>query len=61
MKNRAGELVTNLSGQMAYPSFKPNPLPPNPAIEQDDEMVEYLVKANKQIATIESMQSEYRM
>ncbi len=55
MKNRAGELVTNLSGQMAYPSFKPNPLPPNPAIEQDDEMVEYLVKANKQIATIESI------
>ena len=55
MKNRAGELVSNLSGKMAYKSFKPNPLPPIPAIEQDDEMVEYLVKANKQIATIESI------
>ena len=41
MKNRAGELVTNLSGKMAYKSFKPNPLPPIPAIRQDDEMVEY--------------------
>ena len=55
MKNRAGEFVTNLSGKMAYKSFKPNPLPPIPVIEQDNEMVEYLVTANKQIATIESI------
>ena len=55
MKNRAGEFITNLSGEMAYKSFKPSPLPPIPAVEQDNEMVEYLVKANKQIATIESI------
>ncbi len=55
MKNRAGELVTNLSGKMAYRSFKPNQLPPIPAIEKDDEMVEYLVKASKQMAKIESI------
>ena len=54
MKNRAGELVTNLSGEMAYKSFKPNPLPPIPPVEQDNEMVEYLVKANKRISEIES-------
>lgn len=55
MKNRAGELVTNLSGKMAYRSFKSNQLPPIPAIEKDDEMVEYLVKASKQMARIESI------
>lgn len=55
MKNRAGEFAANLSGEMAYKSFKPNPLPPIPAIEQDNEMVEYLVKANRGIATIESI------
>lgn len=55
MKNRAGEFAANLSGKMAYKSFKPNPLPPIPAVEQDNEMVEYLVKANRGIATIESI------
>ena len=47
--------MTNLSGKMAYKSFRPNPLPPVPDIEQDAEMVEYLVKANRGIATIESI------
>lgn len=55
MKNRAGELVTNLSGKMAYQSFQPSPLPPVPPIEPDAEMMEYLIKANKQIAAIESI------
>ena len=55
MKNRAGEFAANLSDKMAYKSFKPNPLPPIPAIEQDNEMVECLVKANRGIATIESI------
>lgn len=55
MPNRAGEWVTNLSGEMAYKSFRPNNLPPNPPISMDEEMIEYLVKANKQIAAIESI------
>ena len=55
MNNRAGEFVTNLSGEMAYKSFKPSPLPPVPPIDTDSEMVEYLVEANKQIAVIESI------
>ncbi len=45
MKNRAGEYVTNLSGKMDYKSFKPNPLPPNPPVTWDAEIVEYFVKA----------------
>ena len=45
MKNRAGQYVTNLSGKMEYKSFKPNPLPPNPPVTWDAEIVEYFVKA----------------
>lgn len=30
--DRSGELVTNLSGEAAYQSFKPSPLPPNPIV-----------------------------
>lgn len=33
MSNRAGTLVSNLSGDMAYQSFRPAPLPPYPPIE----------------------------
>ena len=55
MISRAGEWVSNLSGERAYKSFRPSSLPPTPPIAMDDEMIELLVKANKQIATIESI------
>lgn len=38
MTNRAGTLVSNLSGEMAYGSFRPAPLPPNPPIEVSGEL-----------------------
>lgn len=44
---RAGIYVDNLTGEAAYQSFKPNPLPPIPEIEMDEEMVKLLVDANK--------------
>ena len=37
MTNRAGTLVSNLSGEMAYESFRPTLLPPNPPIEVSGE------------------------
>ena len=55
MMDRAGKLKTNLSGDAAYKSFTPAPLPPNPPIEPDSEMVELLVKANKQLALLEGI------
>ena len=55
MANRAGKLKTNLSGEAAYKSFAPSPLPPNPPIELDSETVEILVKANKQLALLEGI------
>lgn len=57
MANRAGEFRTNLSGEAAYKSFVPSPLPPDPIVEMDEEMVELLVKANKSIAVLEGISS----
>lgn len=46
MTNRAGTLVSNLSGEMAYESFRPAPLPPNPPIEVSGELVTKLNSAS---------------
>ncbi len=55
MNNRAGHYATNLSGEMAYKSFMPNPLPPVPPIELSEDMVRLLVEANSQIAVLNNM------
>ena len=57
MTNRAGTLVGNLSGEMAYESFRPAPLPPNPPIEVSGELLTKLIDANKKIATLEGISS----
>lgn len=57
MENRAGRYRNNLSGEVAYKSFLPNPLPPKPAIEQDDDMIALLVKANRQLAILDGLTS----
>lgn len=57
MKNRAGRLVGNLSGEAEYNSFCPNPLPPVPKIEKDNEMEQLLIEANKKVALLEGLSS----
>ena len=57
MNNRAGTYKNNLSGQMAYKSFMPSVLPPNPPIELDKDIIDLLVKANKQLALLEGISS----
>ncbi len=57
MTNRAGSLVSNLSGDMTYKSFRPAPLPPNPPIEVSGELLTKLIDANKKIATLEGLSS----
>lgn len=52
MKNRAGKTVQNLSGEMAYTSFYPQPLPPQPNIEIDAEMQRLLIDAHKKLALL---------
>ena len=54
-QNRAGVLKTNLSGDSAYKSFTPTPLPPSPTIELDSDMVNLLVAANRQLAVLEGL------
>lgn len=51
---RAGIYVDNLTGEAAYQSFKPNPLPPIPKIEMDEEIVKLLVEANKQLVKLDT-------
>lgn len=55
MNNRAGHYKSNLSGEMAYKSFVPNPLPPDPPIALTEDIVTLLVKANSQLAVLESV------
>ena len=53
--SRTGEFVANLSGEMAYKSFKPNPLPPNPPLDINDEIIENLINANKALAVLDGV------
>lgn len=53
--NRAGTYKNNLSNDATYKSFIPSALPPNPPIELDNDMVELLVKANKQVSLLEGI------
>lgn len=57
MQNRSGSFITNLSGEMAYQSFRPAPLPPIPAIKLSDELLSKLIEANRQIAILEGISS----
>lgn len=55
MNNRAGALISNLTGEMAYQSFRPAPLPPNPPIALSGELVAKLVDANKKLAALDGL------
>ena len=55
MKERAGHYRSNLSGEMAYQSFVPAPLPPVPSIELTEDIVGSLIKAHAQLAVLESL------
>jgi len=50
---RSGEYVSNLSGEAAYKSFRPSPLPPE--IEMDAEMIELLTSATKSLSVLDTM------
>ena len=51
---RSGELVTNLSGEAAYQSFKPSPLPPNPELNINSGIVKKLVEANRDLVRLDT-------
>lgn len=51
--SKAGTQISNLSGDAAYKSFRPAPLPPE--LNIDDEMLAYLIGATKAIATLDTL------
>lgn len=53
--NRAGYFRSNLSGEMAYQSFVPAPLPPDPPIDLGNEGWGLLIQANRQLALLEGL------
>ena len=53
--SQAGVYIQNLSGDAAYQSFRPSPLPPE--IEIDSEMMRLLIEANKNLAILETTSS----
>lgn len=55
MDTRAGYERQNLTGELAYSSFVPCSLPPNPPVELDAEGVELLVAAHRQLALLEGL------
>lgn len=55
MKERAGHYQPNLSREMAYQSFVPAPLPPNPPLALNEDIIRLLIKAHAQLAVLESM------
>lgn len=58
MKNRSGIYKNNLSGEMAYKSFMPSVLPPEPPIELTDDIIKMLIKANKQLGILDSISTK---
>ena len=55
MNTRAGYFRQNLTGELAYSSFVPSSLPPNPPVVLDAEGVELLIAAHRQLAVLEGL------
>lgn len=55
MGNRAGYFKSNLSGDMAYQSFVPAPLPPVPPVDLGSEGLNLLIQANRKLALLEGL------
>ncbi|MCM1219799.1 MAG: Fic family protein, partial [Lachnospiraceae bacterium] len=52
--NRAGEYIQALSGVATYKAYKPNPLPPNPELEMNEEMIGLLTKAHQLLGKLDA-------
>lgn len=51
---RSGEYIKNLSGEAEYRSFRPAPLPPEPGIELNNDLVNILVEASKNLGMLDA-------
>lgn len=55
MNNRAGIYRSNLSGELSYKSFIPNPLPPTPELDMDSELLELLIVTSRKLAELDGV------
>ena len=55
MNERSGYYRKNLTGELAYESFVPSRLPPNPTIKIDEEMISLLTETNSSISKLETV------
>lgn len=55
--NRAGEYISNMTGEASYQSFCPAALPPDPPLELNDDTVQLLIDANRTLATLNTAAS----
>ncbi|MBQ7718741.1 MAG: Fic family protein [Clostridia bacterium] len=53
--NKAGEYISNLSGEAEYKSFRPSPLPIE--IKMDNEMISLLTRATKSLSMLDTLSS----
>lgn len=53
MDNKAGSLVKNLSGELAYYSFKPSPLPPE--LDYSKPLLSKIIDANKIVGALDAL------
>lgn len=58
MDIRAGSFRTNLKGDKQYKSYLPKPLPPNPPIFLNEDVVRLLVKANRSIGVLNGLSKQ---
>ena len=61
MKNRSGKFVQNLSDNFTYKSFKPAPLPPNPQIEINNQILDELLGASKKNRAIQNLRLNFNL
>lgn len=52
---RSGNMVINLSGELAYASFRPAPLPPSPPLVLDDSDLKLLLQATRHIQELNAV------
>lgn len=53
--SRAGKYMSNLSGELAYRSYRPSPLPPVPPLDFDESLVELQVIAARHLGQLDAM------
>lgn len=52
--NRSGGFIRNMTGEAEYRSFKPTNLPPNPALEMDEELLKLLIESNRRLVQLDT-------